>query len=338
MASDTIASINDEEDLFEQLQREKHLRQLDLQEKAKLQRARDQLALQVEKLLAEQVLLDEDFRSKVSHDDRDVKESKDEGAAGHDAAELEEEIEALQGDIDILLREVEEERRINKELEKMVQAKEYEKEKVEIALSKMEEKFQRLKKKKIGDDHEDHEELVDGLKSKIALLTASQHELIASLDASADELDKISKENQAMCDTIMRLKDICNAYENQVQEHVRVAAHLQELLEEGSEWKVPQGSDRPLSIPPLRTTHTTTKTSEEEFHIMKEEYQQTLVHYKALEDNVSQWQSKCALLQTQVLALCAELTRLSGCASGMQSCIVPMLTDIESKLTSLVYN
>ena len=310
------------DELIELLQRERHLRQLDVQEKAQVHRSRDQLALQIESLLEERLVLEE-----KEVDTGDVSKVE----------QLEEELGALQGDVDILLREVEEERRINKELEKMVKVKEYEKQKVENALAKLEHRFQKLqKKKKTGGNEEDMEEVVDMLKDKIAVLTASQHELIASLDGSADELDRLSKENRAMCDTIERLKGMIEAYECQIEEHISVAQQLQELLEEGSEWKVPLDSGRPLSLPPLHATHDPAQASEEEFAIMKQEYQHTLVHYKALEDNVYQWQSKCAILQNHVMALCAQLTRLSGCASGMHSCLVPMLSDIEARLTSLV--
>lgn len=323
----TTTTMTRVEEVWQLLQRERHLRQLDVQEKAKIQRARDQLALQVEALLEER-LLEDGKNTAVGGEDDEM---------NHHGEEVQLEIEALQNDVDILLREVEEERRINKELEKMVKEKEYEKVKVDKALFTLQQKFQKLKMKKNGgEDVENMDDVVDMLKNKIDILTASQKELIASLDGSADELDTLSKENRALCDTVARLKDTCAAYERQIEEHISVAEQLQELLEEGSEWRVPQDSDKPLSIPPLRPTDVPSQTSEEEFAVMKQEYQQTLVHYKALEENLSQWQSKCAVLQNHVMALCAELTRLSGCASGMHTCIVPMLADIETRLTALV--
>lgn len=332
VATNSIEETVSVEHLLELLQRERHLRQLDVQEKAKIQRSRDQLALQIETLLEERLSLEEEGN------DSGEDARGDEGVSkGTQVEQMEEEIDALQKDVDVLLQEVEEERRINKELEKMVKQKEYEKTRVENAMAKLESKFQKLKVKKKGvDTEEDMEDLVDSLNNKIAVLSASQNELIASLDGSADELDRLSKENRAMCDTIDRLKGMCEAYECQIEEHISVAEQLQQLLEEGSEWKVPLDSGRPLSLPPLRTSHGPAHASEEEYSIMKQEYQQTLVHYKALEDNVYQWQSKCAILQNQVMALCAQLTRVSGCASGMHSCIVPMLSDIEARLTSLV--
>jgi len=51
---------------------------------------------------------------------------------------------------------------------------------------------------------------------------------------------------------------------------------------------------------------------------------------------VAQWQNKSVSLQVTVFALCAELTRLSNAATGMQSCIVPILSDLESKLLQLL--
>jgi chromosome segregation ATPase len=237
---------------------------------------------------------------------------------------------ALQADVDILLSEVEQERRITAELEKMVRAKDKTIATLEKKLAASEDKVARLKgkNKKVEEEFE-YEEMIEELKKKVSVLTQSQTQLIESLDASADELDRMSKENKALCDAVERLKDSCDAWEKQVQENIALSCRLKDLLEEGSQWIVPKGADG-VSIPRITKSHRT--TSEEEVGILREEYNNVLVHYKALEGNVSQWQTKCADLEIQVMALCAEINRLHTYSSSVESSIMPILTDIESKL------
>lgn len=279
--------------------------------------------------------LEEQVGRLVEQDTTDRVNGGDASTSTHDHdregdGEEEDEMSALQADVDILLGEVEQERRITAELEKMVQAKDKTIATLEKKLAASEDKVARLKgkNKKVEEEFE-YEEMIEELKKKVSVLTQSQTQLIESLDASADELDKMSKENRALCDAVERLKDSCDAWERQVQENIALSCRLKDLLEEGSQWIVPKGADG-VSIPRITKSHRT--TSEEEVGILREEYNNVLVHYKALEGNVSQWQTKCADLEIQVMALCAEINRLHTYSSSVESSIIPILTDIESKL------
>ncbi|KAI8103467.1 hypothetical protein M9435_004805 [Picochlorum sp. BPE23] len=266
-----------EDELIGELQREKHLRQLDNQERSKLKHARDELALRV-------LELEEQVGRLVEQDTTDRANGGDASTSTHDHdrngdGEEEDEMSALQADVDILLSEVEQERTITAELEKMVRAKDKTIATLEKKLAASEDKVARLKgkNKKVEEEFE-YEEMIEELKKKVSVLTQSQTQLIESLDASADELDRMSKENKALCDAVERLKDSCDAWEKQVQENIALSCRLKDLLEEGSQWIVPKGADG-VSIPRITKSHRT--TSEEEVGILREEYNNVLVHYKA---------------------------------------------------------
>ncbi|KAI8102933.1 hypothetical protein M9434_005724 [Picochlorum sp. BPE23] len=266
-----------EDELIGELQREKHLRQLDNQERSKLKHARDELALRV-------LELEEQVGRLVEQDTTDRANGGDASTSTHDHdrngdGEEEDEMSALQADVDILLSEVEQERRITAELEKMVRAKDKTIATLEKKLASSEDKIARLKgkNKKVEEEFE-YEEMIEELKKKVSVLTQSQTQLIESLDASADELDRMSTENKALCDAVERLKDSCDAWEKQVQENIALSCRLKDLLEEGSQWIVPKGADG-VSIPRITKSHRT--TSEEEVGILREEYNNVLVHYKA---------------------------------------------------------
>ena len=294
-------------------------------------------------LKVQELLLDVDPASPPSHHDGNGDHT--EKAASHQHQDKnkttdvdEEMVKEMQSDLHVLLHEVEEERKITLALEKMVQSKDKEIAALERRVAKTEEKLARLKKKKKGSEsEEDAEDVIERLQEKIGTLQRTQDQLVASLDGSADELDVMAKENRALCDTVETLKSTCASWEKQIQEHVRMESHLKDLLAEGSEWQVPLQDGKPVSVPRIAATHASKgSVSLEEYDALKKEYQQMLVHYKALEDNVAQWQNKSVSLQVTVFALCAELTRLSNAATGMRSCIVPILSDIESKLLQLL--
>lgn len=289
-----------------------------------MQHARDELALRVLELEEQMGRLEKDTTERV-------RDGEDASTSTHDHRNgAEDEMSALQADVDILLGELEQERRITAELEKMIRAKDRAIATLEKKLAVSEGKVARLKgKNKKVEEELAYEDIIEELKKKVSVLTQTQTQLIESLDASADELDTMSKENRALCDAIERLKDSCDAWERQVQENIAVSCRLKDLLEEGSEWLVPKGAEG-VSIPRITTTHMT--TSEEEVSILREEYNNVLVHYRALEGNVSQWQTNCADLEIQVMALCAEINRLHTYSTSVESSIIPLLTDIESKL------
>ena len=233
-------------------------------------------------------------------------------------------MQALQNDVDVLLQEIEKERRINTELEKMIRDGDKETRKLEGKLEAASKKIEKLKSKKKRSNEEEEEEskedLIATLRKKLLVLTESRSRLISSLDASADEVDRITKENEALAETVTDLRDACQAWEAQVQENISLSNRLKDLLEEGSEWKAPPDIDgSPISLPV--TPGKELSDSEKE-----------TLNCRALEHNVLQWQKKCSKLEVQVVALCAELNRLSTSASGMQASIVPLLSNIETRI------
>jgi chromosome segregation ATPase len=292
--------------------------------KCGVQRARDELAKQV-LLLEEKLVTSEEALQEQQQDDVKRKQTKDGRLAGR--VDLENELQALQNDVDVLLQEIEKERAINKGLEKMIRDSDKETRKLEAKLDAASKKIEKLKSRKKWSNEEEEEEskeeLIVSLRKKISVLTESRSRLISSLDASADEVDRITKENEALAETATDLRDACQAWEAQVQENISLSNRLKDLLEEGSEWKAPPGGDgSPISLP---------VTPGKELSDSEKEN----LNCKALEYNVLQWQKKCSTLEVHVMALCAELNRLSTSASGMQASIVPLLSNIESRIESL---
>ena len=286
-----------------------------------MQRARDELAKQV-LLLEEKLLTSEEVLQQHQQDGVERKHTREGKQAG--GGDLENEVQALQNDVDVLLQEIEKERRINTELEKMIRDGDKETRKLEGKLEAASKKIEKLKSKKKRSNEEEEEEskedLIATLRKKLLVLTESRSRLISSLDASADEVDRITKENEALAETVTDLRDACQAWEAQVQENISLSNRLKDLLEEGSEWKAPPDIDgSPISLPV--TPGKELSNSEKE-----------TLNCRALEHNVLQWQKKCSKLEVQVVALCAELNRLSTSASGMQASIVPLLSNIETRI------
>lgn len=224
-------------------------------------------------------------------------------------AELEMESANLKSDVDTLLELLEEEKRVNSELNKMIQSSD----KKNAALEKQNEKL-KLKLGRKGDSVVLAElEEQDRLRREVDALTASQAHLIESLDASADELDRVTRENGSLVAAVERLRESCVAYESQVQEHLKVEARLKDFLEEGAQY-----IDGRISTDGAM-----------------DEVAKAKAHVASLEDSVTRWQARCGSLEVQVMALCAELNRLSTCASGMQAFVVGALADLEGRCSNV---
>lgn len=321
-----------------------------------LQRARDELARRVIELEERNQGLEEHRAYSQRKNGGESQEVIESGRGGGDGAgdaqyengqqheeEEEEEVEALRKDVDTLLMEVERERIINEELEQMIRYGEKENKKLASKLEAAEKRIEKQKakmRKSIGtEDSQNAEEIIEGMQERLRLLTESRNMLIESLDASADELDRISKENEALAVTVEGLRDTNQAWENQVQSSLSLTSHLQELLEEKSEWATPRDDESLPSSIPLLNHHrikTIDDTYSEEMVMLKKEYDQMLLHYKSLEANMLQWQNKCAKLEVQVVSLCTELNRMTEMTQGLSTSIIPLLCNIESKVEGVV--
>ena len=248
-------------------------------------------------------------------------------AQGQEATvgELEDENGSLRRDIETILELLEEEKRVNEELNKMIQSSN----KSNASLERQNGKL-KAKLKNKGIDVAEVEEQ-DRLRREVETLSASQAHLIESLDASADELDKVSRENAALMDAVARLRASCVAYERQIQEHIKVEARLKDFLEEGAQY-----IDGRVSLASGDATRGTSGSPDanDGRHGAQDavvEMARAKAHVATLEDSVTRWQAKCGSLEVQVMALCAELNRLSTCAGGMQSFVVSALADLEGK-------
>ena len=285
-----------------------------------------------------------DLLRELSHDEllRHLEEAL-ELAGGQEATirELEEENLQLRGDVDTVLELLEEEKRVNEELNKMIQSSN----KSNASLERQNGKL-KAKLKNKGFDLVEVEEQ-DRLRREVEALSASQAHLIDSLDASADELDKVSRENAALMEAVARLRASCVAYENQVQEHIKVESRLKDFLEEGAQYidgkvsvvRETVGAGRGSVDAPLGSPVGTSNSGREaqpagggpEADEHRVEMARAKAHVSALEDSVTLWQARCGSLEVQVMALCAELNRLSTCAGGMQSFVVSALADLEGR-------
>jgi chromosome segregation ATPase len=234
-------------------------------------------------------------------------------------AEQDRELRNLQQDLDTLLELLEEEKKVNTELEKMVQASD----KTAASLRK-ENGALKAKLKNKGVDVAPLEEQ-NRLRKQVEVLTASQAHLIESLDASADELDRVTRENAALCEAVARLKASCVAYENQVEEHVAVSGRLKDFLEEGAQYI----DGKVENVGGGEGEGRGDEGSE------GAELRRAQAHVASLEDSVTRWQAKCGTLEVHVLALCAELTRLSTSAGGMQAFVASALETLEGQVASV---
>lgn len=253
-------------------------------------------------------------------------------AAGQEATirDLEDENGSLRKDVDTLIELLEDEKRVNSELNKMIQSSN----KGKASLEKQNEKL-RAKLKNNGVELVPIEEQ-DRLRREVEVLSASQAHLIESLDASADELDKVMRENTALVDAVTRLRASCVAYESQVQEHIKVEARLKDFLEEGAQYidgKVSVVRETVGASEAGRVDASDGPSGRESGQPdgQQVELARAKAHVATLEDSVTRWQAKCGSLEVQVMALCAELNRLSTCAGGMQSFVVSALADLEGK-------
>ena len=269
-------------------------------------------------------------------------------AQGQEATvgELEDENGSLRRDIETILELLEEEKRVNEELNKMIQSSN----KSNASLERQNGKL-KAKLKNKGIDIVEVEEQ-DRLRREVETLSSSQAHLIESLDASADELDKVSRENAALIDAVARLRASCVAYERQIQEHIKVESRLKDFLEEGAQYidgkvsVVPETVGLMQARPGSGDVAQGTPVGMSDKNDGRREAQdagdagadghrvemaRAKAHVAALEDSVTRWQAKCGSLEVQVMALCAELNRLSTCAGGMQSFVVSALADLEGK-------
>jgi chromosome segregation ATPase len=223
----------------------------------------------------------------------------------------------MRADIEVLLKELDEARATNADLEDamlMAQAKSAQAaERLQRAEKQLRAKSSHKLIKRQGiRSAAAEEETIETLQARNAELKMARDRLIESLDLQAADVDRLTQENGALADAVTAAQDLGSRLEAQVQEALAQNRHLRGILEEGAEWAAMPMADGPVSS-------------------LEERCQQ-------LESTLLGTQARCAELEGQRQALCAELSRVVNHSVTLHRLIRPTLTGVEFRLASLVQN
>jgi chromosome segregation ATPase len=311
------------EQLLQELAKERDLRQAAEEERARLKRARDELA-------KECLLLEH-------------RASEAEEALGAAKAELERLVASpsptktartLQRDVELLLRELDREHETNKGLmQELAAAKADAAEAVERMLvaekhvkilrtSRSKDKDGMDKNSTNAEKHARSQHAADSSSpvpfgasisinechNKLSALKTVRDRLIAEMDAQAAELERLGVENAALSTTVLEAKGECERWEAQSQASLGQCDALKDLLEEGAAWGLSsvEGNDGSSMDAEARS--------------------------RRLEQELLAASAREAELKCHVAALCAELSRCSTASAGLHRAVVPLLGGIEARL------
>ncbi|KAL4530471.1 hypothetical protein Ndes2437B_g03965 [Nannochloris sp. 'desiccata'] len=203
---DTLLKAN--EQLQQQLNQERELREQAEDERLKIKRARDELAKTV-LALEYRVLEAEDEAAKLLKEVETLREASVEplkassiGTSAPAAAAASEIEKALRSDLEILLKELDTERKASAKLLKVVESAQNEASKVAEKLVAAEKTIR----------------------------------LIEALDTQAAESERLGIENTALAAAVAEARAIADLWEAQAQEALTQSNNLKDLLEESAQW------------------------------------------------------------------------------------------------------
>lgn len=228
-------------------------------------------------------------------------------------------VEALRADIEVLLKELDEARATNADLEDAMLAAQAESVQAAERLQRAEKQLRAKSKntavfrRREARSTEEKEEAIEILEARNMELKMARDRLIESLDMQAADIDRLAQENAALADAVAAAQDLGSRWEAQLQEVLAQNRHLKSIIEDSAEWAMtplPDGGPQ---------------SSLEE-------------RCRQLESTLMGNQARCAELEGQVQALCAELSRVVNHSAALHRAIHPTLNGVELRLAAMIQN
>lgn len=291
-----------------------------------MQRARDELAKTV-LALEYRVIEAEDEASKLRKEVESLREASIEpGAAPPAAATATDQVEkALRLDLEILLKELDTERKASAKLLKVVESAQNEAAKATEKLVAAEKQIRALKrsggKTSAAAAGVDAAATPEQLHERIASLKHARDRLIEALDAQAAEAERLGIENTALAAAVAEARESASLWEAQAQEALTQSNNLKDLLEESAQWSSIEGDASEGAASEGASGDKIARTEEK---------------CRELERLFLAEQARCASLEVQVRSLCAELTRVVADSAGLHRAAQPLLSDVEMRLSALL--
>jgi len=299
-----------------------------------LQRARDELAKTV-LALEYRVLEAEDEAIKLRTEVQTLREASVEpskastketsAAATSTAAEIE---KALRSDLEILLKELDTERKSSAKCLKAAESAQNEASKAAEKLVAAEKTIRSLKrsggKTSAAAAGVEADATPEQLHERITSLKNARDRLIEALDTQAAEAERLVIENTALATAVAESRESAGLWEAQAQEALTQSNNLKDLIEESAQWTSSSGIENQV----LEGGHS--GGTADDPHSSAEARCQELESKFLIE------QARCASLEVQVRSLCAELTRVVADSAGLHRATQPLLSDIETRLSALL--
>ena len=218
----------------------------------------------------------------------------------------------LRSDLEVLLKELDKERKATAELAAVVITAQNEADKATEKFIAAEKKIRELKRSRgFLRSGPDAEASLEQLHERISSLKNARDRLIEALDTQAAESERMAAENASLTTAIEEAREVSRKWETQAQEALLQSNHLKDMLEESAQWTL--GG-------------------------VQIEEQSVEAKCQNVERELLAQQARCASLEVQVRALCAELTRVVTDSAGLHRAAHPMLSGVETRLTALLRN
>lgn len=217
----------------------------------------------------------------------------------------------LRSDLEVLLKELDKERKVGAELAAAAISAQNEADKATERLIASEKKFRELKRSKGFPAGADAGATPEQLHERISSLKSARDRLIEALDSQAEEAERLATENSSLAASVEEARDISMRWEAQAQAALLQSIHLKDMLEESALWSAGGNA-------------------------AEGEEQSIEARCQSAERELLAQQARCAALEVQVRALCAELTRVVTDSAGLHRATQPLLNDVEMRLTSLL--
>lgn len=210
-------------------------------------------------------------------------------------------------------------------------------------------------------------------KKLLASLKLARDKLISEMDSQASEIERLGTENISLASAVIDAKNAAAGWEAQAQAGLAQCSKLKDILEESAQWdeELIEGQDGACSNT-VESIELDSKERENMSSNGQQEFNGQILDSVENDpemlpqqgsrgdlsadyndrDCTSHLQSKCnqlekkllaqttrrAALETQVIALCSELTRCSTQAAALHRFVIPMLTGIEQRLQNVLHN
>lgn len=232
----------------------------------------------------------------------------------------------LRSDVELLLKELDAEKKAYRKLEKVASTAQRDAAKAQERLATAKVTIKALKKGKAPPsapvDSDNEEETVAQLQSRITALKNARDRLIEALDGQAAESERLGSENAALAEAAAETRDAAARWEAQAQEALTQSSRLKDLLEESAQWSFTSGGDGGGGVSEGGANQGQAAVLE--------------VRLREAEREVLAQQARAAGLEVQVRALCAELTRVVAHSAALHRAAHPLLGDVEARLTNMV--